>query len=93
MPDGPDRRREPRREANGPVILRVQGEGPDEERARLLDIARSGFRARHTLPGLRPGQIVDFQIAGYPGRARVVWTRIVGKRVESGFLILTGNGE
>jgi hypothetical protein len=56
--------------------------------AHLLDTAKSGFRVRHRSPALLPGQIVEFELAGVNGRARVVWTRVLGERVESGFLIL-----
>ena len=81
-----ERRAEPRHPAHGPVILRRAGEAAIV--GRLVDIATSGFRARHREPGLLPGQEVEIEIAGLPGRARVVWTRIVGERVESGFLLL-----
>jgi hypothetical protein len=54
----------------------------------LLDIAQSGFRARHECHTLFSGQVVEFQHARAQGRARVVWTRIVGDRIESGFFIL-----
>jgi len=58
-----------------------------------LDLAKSGFRAQHHLPALRPGHVVEFEFAGGNGRARVVWTRVLGDRVESGFLILAEDSE
>ena len=90
-PDHADRRSEPRRPARGRVKLR-----PDDGPAiagELVDIAKSGFRAGHSLPTLLPNQLVEFEIAGYKGRARVVWTRILGPQVESGFLILPRDSE
>jgi hypothetical protein len=90
MPDEPlsfeDRRSEPRRKARGEVLFKPSGSAAVA--GRLVDIAKSGFRAAHFLQTLRPGQVVSFEIAGFAGSARVVWTRILGDQVESGFLIL-----
>src|SRR5689334_18332911 len=82
-----ERRREPRSPARGVVTLRPDG-GPMVT-GKLVDIARSGFRAGHSLQTLLPNHEVEFEIAGFSGRARVVWTRILGQQVESGFLILS----
>lgn len=87
---GMERRAEPRQPAQGVVLLRLTNGASVSLDGQLLDIAPSGFRASHGMRTLRPGQEVDFELAGYPGRARVVWTRILGDRVESGFLILAG---
>lgn len=89
-----DRRAEPRRQAHGAVALRLKSGAKVAVHGELMDIAESGFRACHAMLTLRPGQEVEFEVAGYPGRARVVWTRILGDQVESGFLILpqTGGG-
>jgi hypothetical protein len=87
--EGQERRAEPRHPAHGPVVLRPRGEPQAAVTGKLIDIARSGFRAQHALRTLCPGQEVDFEIAGLPGLARVVWTRITGVHVESGFLILS----
>jgi hypothetical protein len=63
--------------------------GSKEIRGKLLDRSTSGFRAEHDCPGLTSGQVVRFRItASSHGTARVVWTRILGERVETGFLIL-----
>jgi hypothetical protein len=83
-----ERRSEPRRPASGPVALRLNGRLLATVPGLLLDIADSGFRARHASSALVPGEVVDFEFAGGEGRARVIWTRILGERVESGFLIL-----
>ena len=90
--DAADRRAEPRQPAHGPVSLRLKSGARVAVRGQLMDIAKSGFRTRHGLRTLRPGQEVEFEVAGLPGRARVVWTRILGEQVESGFLILAENG-
>lgn len=83
-----ERRREKRRPIAGPVCLI-----PEEPLARavngaLLDDSEHGFRATHDEPTLRPGHCVRFEHASGAGRARVVWTRIFGERIESGFLVL-----
>ncbi|HEY3444628.1 MAG TPA: hypothetical protein VGK29_28010 [Paludibaculum sp.] len=39
--------------------------------------------------GLLTGQDVEFEHSAARGRARVMWTRILGSNVESGFLILS----
>jgi hypothetical protein len=89
-PKGAERRTEPRRPADGPVsvTLRRNGSVITAVSGQLVDIAESGFRAQHRSPTLRPGDIVEFERTGAKGLARVVWTRIMGEQVESGFLIL-----
>jgi hypothetical protein len=88
-----EQRREPRRAAEGDLHL-VLGDagasfGSREVRGKLLDRSASGFRAQHDCPGLTCGQIVQFRLsASSKGQARVVWTRLLGNRVETGFLIL-----
>ena len=87
-----ERRVEARRVARGQVVLWLDGSALTTVSGHLMDIAKSGFRARHHLPTLRPGQIVEFEHVGVNGRARVVWTRILAEHVESGFLILAADG-
>jgi hypothetical protein len=83
-----DQRRERRRAAVGEVIFHF-GETPKEVRARLIDRSATGFRAEHDSSDLACGQMVEFRFRACPKRiARVVWTRIAGGRVETGFLIL-----
>jgi len=55
-----------------------------------VDIASSGFRARHNRLNLTSGQLVDFEFQGRSGLASVVWTRIVDGQAETGFRILPG---
>lgn len=83
-----ERRTEERQPARGFVTLRWSGAAPMSALSRLVDTSKSGFAARHSWPALHPGDIVEFELAWASGRARVVWTRILGKHVESGFLIL-----
>jgi hypothetical protein len=87
-----DRRLETRRMAAGDVILWLNG-SPLTVPGHLMDLAKSGFRARHSSPTLRSGHIVEFELAGVSGRAMVVWTRVLGDQVESGFLILAEGAE
>lgn len=83
-----ERRAEPRVPAQGRVRLR--GDGLLEARVEglLLDTSLHGFRAVHNCPTLASGQIVDFAHASAAGRARVMWTRIDGDQVQSGFYVL-----
>lgn len=83
-----ERRRASRTPSDGDVILVLASPKRIELRARLLDTSRSGFRAAHTYPELSAGIEVGFSHHGAAGRARVIWTRILGEQAESGFLIL-----
>jgi hypothetical protein len=82
-----DRRAETRRTEPGDVTLWLNGSALTVP-GHLIDVAKSSFRARHNAPTLRPSHIVEFELAGVSGHARVVWTRVLGDQVESGFLIL-----
>ncbi len=88
-----EKRGELRQASTGEVSL-VFGDvdaasGAKEVRGQLLDRSASGFRAEHRFPGLTCGQVVQFRLpASNTGRARVVWTRIAGEYVESGFIIV-----
>ena len=87
-----EQRREPRRAAGDEVLFLFGASLPDTHdgtvRATLLDRSANGFRAQHDCAQLTCGQLVKFRLAKSKGLARVVWTRILGDRVESGFLIL-----
>ena len=86
---GAEKRKEPRRPADGPVALQPRDSSLNSEVAgELIDISFSGFRVRHGCRGFYTGLEVDFRHARAAGRARVVWNRITGPDVESGFLIL-----
>ncbi len=82
-----DKRREPRRPANGVVRLELEDPMRVEIEGRLIDVSASGFRARVATP-LSNGQVVAFRHDYGCGRARVVWNRISVDRIESGFLVL-----
>lgn len=63
--------------------------GPSEVRGRLVDQSANGFRVEHTFAGLSCGQMVRCRFDdSSPRTARVVWTRVHGERVESGFFVL-----
>jgi hypothetical protein len=87
-----EQRREPRRAAEGEVRLQfgagMATSAGGEVRGKVLDRSAGGFRAQHDCSQLTCGQIVEFRLMSSSGLARVVWTRILGERVESGFLIL-----
>ena len=83
------RRTEPRRPASGQVELRPEWiASTTSVPGQMLDINSGGFRARHSFQALVSGHIVEFAYGRQRGRARVVWTRILGDQVESGFIIL-----
>jgi hypothetical protein len=86
-------RREPRLAADGEIRFSFRDAGfkaPSRQvRGRLMDRSKNGFRAQHECAELTAGQVVQYRIPGITkGKARVVWTRILGTGVETGFLIL-----
>ena len=83
-----EKRREQRVSACGALTLGWEG-GPNSPiEGALMDSSVHGFRAAHRHPGLVTGQEVVFEHSGARGRARVMWTRILGANVESGFLVI-----
>ncbi len=83
-----DRRRERRHSTDAELKFSFDDPSRQEIVGRLLDYSESGFRAMHAYPALHTGQVVDFQHFTADGKARVMWNRIAGDRVESGFLLL-----
>lgn len=83
-----DQRRETRSPASGHVQLWLDGESQTQIDGRLVDISAAGFRASHRYASLSAGQVVRFCHLKAGGSARVIWNRIVGRKVETGFLIL-----
>lgn len=79
-----ERRQKDRRTAEGEVVLLVEDPEPLEIRGQLVDVSASGFRAAHEHAALYAGQEVTFRHAFGAGSAQVVWTRILGQRVETG---------
>ena len=87
-----ERRRNPRQEVQGVIFLKFLNSDFRSAaiRAVLIDLSASGFRVSHTSKELCSGQEVAFCHDAGEGMARVVWTRIVGQGVESGFLVCQG---
>ncbi len=84
-----DRRAERRYKGRGPLKLVFVDPSRQEVLGRLLDYSKSGFRAMHACAALRSGQVVEFQHAVAVGKARVMWNRIAGDSVETGFLVIS----
>src|SRR5579871_2381552 len=82
-----ERRTEPRCDAAGEVRLCHPYMPRDPFVGRLVDIAASGFRARHHQFTLSSGDLVDYAFEQHQGGARAMWTRIIGEEVETGFRI------
>jgi hypothetical protein len=88
-PKFPEKRREPRHQATGRLTLHPADGGPGSRiEGQLMDISVHGFRAAHSNAGLGAGQEVRFEHAHARGRAKVVWTRVQGSTVETGFVVL-----
>jgi len=83
-----EKRHERRVLARGALTLGWEGGPSSPIEGHLMDISVHGFRAAHKHAGLVTGQEVVFEHSGARGRARVMWTRILGSSVESGFLVL-----
>jgi len=82
-----EKRREARQSASGALSFRIAGDNGTVE-ALLIDTSVHGFRASHGYARLSTGQEVFFQYGDVEGRARVIWTRILGGEVQSAFLVL-----
>jgi hypothetical protein len=87
-----ERRRQQRIPASGQVRLQCEDLLSVAFQGTLVDLSAGGFRAVHQCRGLSPGQFVRFAHPTASGRARVVWNRIAGEQVESGFLIAPAGG-
>ena len=83
-----EKRREPRRSADGSVHVIYFDPQKVDVVGRLIDVSQSGFRMEHSCASLSTGQVVDFSHSEAAGRARVMWKRIMGESVESGFLVV-----
>ena len=87
-----EKRTEPRFAAAGSVSLDTDEPGfPPTLDGELVDVSASGFRARHSCPAFHTGLEVHFRHHLAQGRARVVWNRILGGAVETGFLVLASS--
>ena len=83
-----DRRRERRHRIDAELRFSFDDPSRQEIVGRLLDYSQSGFRATHAYAALHTGQIVHFKHVSADGKARVMWNRISGDSVETGFLII-----
>jgi hypothetical protein len=84
-----EKRGEQRISATGTVALNAADPAlPRALAGELVDISSGGFRARHSCPAFYSGLEVQFSHDLAQGRALVVWNRILGAEVESGFVIL-----
>jgi hypothetical protein len=88
-----DRRREPRTQGGGSVVLLAEQPFRRWIEGSLLDMSRSGFRMSHRDGELEVGNSVEFWIGDRRGEARVIWHRIVADRIESGFVVWVDGGE
>jgi hypothetical protein len=87
-PNPADRRAERRFKGRGPLKLIFADPSRQEVLGRLVDYSKSGFRAIHACVALHSGQVVEFQHPVAVGKARVMWNRISGDSVETGFLVI-----
>jgi hypothetical protein len=83
-----DRRSERRYKGQGSLKLSFDDPSPQEITGQLMDYSTHGFRATHAYTALHTGQVVDFRHAVADGKARVMWNRIAGDRVETGFFVI-----
>ncbi len=83
-----DRRSEQRHKGQGPLKLSFDDPSPQEITGQLMDYSTHGFRATHAYTALLTGQVVDFRHAVAGGKARVMWNRIAGDSVETGFFVI-----
>jgi hypothetical protein len=85
---GAERRTAQRSSTRGKVKLRPENPWASAITADLVDTSAGGFRACHHCPTLTTGQTVWFEWESAEGRAIVVWNRMLGANVESGFAFL-----
>jgi hypothetical protein len=82
------RRKEGRAKAEGEVQLYIDDPEPQVIPALLVDVSKSGFRARYQCPSLGSGSELRFRFGQAHGKARVMWSCVTPELTESGFLIL-----
>jgi hypothetical protein len=83
-----EKRRESRRPADGVAQVEFDNPRPVKIEGRLMDVSPSGFRMAHSHTSLAAGQVVEFSHSEASGSARVMWNRILDRRVETGFLVI-----
>lgn len=82
-----ERRSSRRRECSGEVRLFRNGPGVSQVRGSLSDISDEGFRMTHHCMELGAGEKIKFSHPYGQGWAIVIWTRVAGENVETGFLL------
>jgi hypothetical protein len=85
-----ERRSASRYPCAGEVVLSSADEPILEIRGVLCDVSAEGFRATHHDLGLGAGQRVRFKHPFAEGTATVMWTQVLGKKAQSGFLVSEG---
>ncbi len=60
--------------------------------ATLVEVSRSGFRLAHQYRHFSVGQEVRVSFPWGPVRAKVAWTRVGRKHVQTGFSVIEGSG-
>jgi len=83
-----ERRRSSRSLCAGEVLLFSGDDKGLPIRGVLCDISEQGFRATHDGLQLSAGQLVRFKRARIEGTAALIWTRVLGSKAESGFLVI-----
>ena len=84
-----DRRVEVRRVAEGDALVVPSDFGAHAVEGKLLDLSDQGFRIEYDkAPPLFSGQEVQFLLPQSSGLARVMWTRVLDGKAESGLRIL-----
>lgn len=83
-----EKRRSGRIPARSRVELRFGRRLAVTRHGELLNLGRSGFRARHGDARIKAGALVAFRHRFAEGVARVKWTKPRGEAFESGFEIV-----
>lgn len=81
-------RRGQRSKAVGEISLLFSDSAHLQVKGKLMDQSSDGFRVAHNYCNFECGQEVCYHHGLTRGRAKVVWNRIFGERVETGFLIV-----
>ena len=83
-----ERRRSLRSPCEGELLLFSDDSRDAPIRGLLCDISEQGFRATHDGLRLSAGQLLRFKHGKIEGTAALIWTRVLGKKAESGFLVI-----
>ena len=84
----PQRRSEGRHPGGGEVGLTLETAQGLEVQGTLVDHSPSGFRTAHDSAALWVGREVEFEHTFAKGRARVIWNRVAGNGIHTGFLVI-----